>query len=279
MGIEDDIKLAELELKKLEIKQKQQDLDAKVRFNLASAAVLVTLIGGISAVAFQWVGLNISENDKQKAEVTAKSAFDFKGLELFIKEQAHLITCDSDESRGNVRLFQVLFGETVTRGFNEIVAHRIQKCVTESANSAADKAKNASKTSDQINAAADAARYAAAAQQASLLSSGIESVKTQYRVFIHINSVDDRAAAAALQAALIQKGYSAPGIENVSSAPDRYQVRFYYKEQEPDAKKLASVVESHLGLSSTSIQIPPPLELRYKSLPQKTMEIWFPRKS
>jgi len=84
MSVEDDIKLAELKLKNLEIELKQRDLASKARFNLASTAVLVTVIGGFSAVLFQGVGALISWNGKKKAEVTAKSDFDFKGLELLI---------------------------------------------------------------------------------------------------------------------------------------------------------------------------------------------------
>jgi hypothetical protein len=279
MSVEDEIKIAELKLKQLEIQQKEHELTAKTRFDLTRAAVLVTVIGGMSAVLFQGVGALTSWNEKKKAEVTAKSDFDFKGLELFIKEQGNLITCDQDESNRNLRLFQSLFSETVTRGFNEIVAYRSQKCVTQSANSATDRAKSASKSEAQVNAAADAARYAAVAQQAPLLSAGIEPGQARYRVFIHINSDTDRTAAATLQAALIKKGYSAPGIETVSTAPNRYQVRFYYKQQEPDAKTLALLAESVLGLGPSSIEIPPALERTFKSLPQGTLEFWFPRRT
>ncbi len=214
MSVEDEIKIAELKLKQLEIQQKEHEITAKTRFDLTRAAVLVTVIGGMSAVLFQGVGALTAWNEKKKAEVTAKSDFDFKGLELFIKEQGNLITCDQDESNRNLRLFQSLFSETVTRGFNEIVAYRSQKCVTQSANSATDRAKSASKSEAQVNAAADAARYAAVAQQAPLLSAGIEAGQARYRVFIHINSDTDRTAAATLQAAL--DGFN--GAKSISSS-------------------------------------------------------------
>ena len=150
---------------------------------------------------------------------------------------------------------------------------------TNSANSASDEAKKQSKTPDQINEAADKARYTAAAQRAPLLAPAVESDARRYRVFIHINSEADRAAAVRLQSALVQKGYSAPGIEFVSSAPSQFQVRYYYSEQAKDAKRLADIAQAELPLKSASIQVPPPLGDTYKSLPQGTMESWFPRRS
>ena len=200
-------------------------------------------------------------------------------LELFVKEQDHLITCDAEESNRNIRLFQALFSARVTSSFNEIVTYRSQKCVTQSANSAANRAKNAAQSPEQISAAADVARYTAAAQQSPLLAAATVSGPTPYRVVIHINSEADRAAAVALQGALVQKGFSAPGIELVSSAPNSYQVRYYYAGQLNDAKNVAVLATSQLGLTAGSIQIPAALENTYKALPKNTMEFWFPRRS
>jgi hypothetical protein len=213
MVIEDDIKAAELETRKLEILQRQKDLGEKRRFGLASAAVLVTILGGLAAVLFQGIGFLTSTQDKENAEIAAASDFDFKGLELFVKEQDHLITCDPDESARNLKLFNDLFSKRVTAGFSEVVAYRSQKCIAQSQNSGAAEAeaktKGAPLSTEEIAAAADVARYAAAALQASLLDASTAAnapARQKYRVFIQINSEADRIDAAALQAALNSKG-------------------------------------------------------------------------
>jgi hypothetical protein len=290
MSVEDDIKQAELDLKLLDIQQKQSELKKARHFDITRAAVVVTFIGSVAAVAFQTIGFYTSlnekakaETEKQQAEIRAeavrKAEFDFRGVELFLKEQSRLITCDRDESLRNLQPFQQLFTERVVNGFNEIAAYRGQKCVTDSENLATTKARNESKTEAQVRAAADAARYAATAQQAPLLAAGIDPHSKGNRVFIHINSEADRPAAAGLQAELARRGYSVPGIERVSSAPDNYQVRYYYTEQQQDASALAAIAEAKFGLPAKAIELPEPLDKKYKSLPSRTMEFWFPRRA
>jgi hypothetical protein len=67
MSIDEDIKTAELELKRIEIAERKSALAARGRFDLAGAAVWVTMIGGLSAVLFQDIGLKTSSLQRTQA--------------------------------------------------------------------------------------------------------------------------------------------------------------------------------------------------------------------
>jgi hypothetical protein len=65
----------------------------------------------------------------------------------------------------------------------------------------------------------------------------------------------------------------------VSSAPEKYEVRYYNKGEESDAGTLASIARSTLKLGSDPAAITiSSLEGKFKSLPKDTMEFWFPRR-
>jgi hypothetical protein len=276
-GAELKLKEAELKLKELEVELKQRELAEHRRFDLGRAAVIVTILGGIAAILFQSVGVWRASIEKSNAELRAASDFDFKGLELFIREQDHLITCDYDSSARNLNLFKSLFSEKITSGFNEIVSSKNNQCGTARGNTAAQEVKSKNGTLQDINAAADAARYDAIAQRSSLLA--VTQGSGPLRVFIHINSDSDRRDAVALQTALIQKGYSAPGIELVSTAPEHYELRPYHSTQIEEAKAVAAIATDQLRLNSSEVRISKPLDAAFKSLPQNTMEFWFPRRT
>lgn len=278
MSVEEDLKQAQLEAKQLEVEQRRKDLNAKPRLNLAGAAVLVTMLGGVSAVLFQGIGLLTAMNEKEAARAASRSEFDFKGLELFLKEQDRLFGCDPDESLRHLTLFQTLFSDQITDGFSGIIAYRTQICLAKSQNAAVAQASSTAGVLE-IGTAADNARYSAAAQQSALLDSTAGSSLEQYRVFIQIGDDADRATAAGLQAALTAAGYAAPGVDQVDAAPFNYQVRYYYKDQVEDARKLASVIASELALEGTGATIQLiSLEGRFGSLPKETMEFWFPKR-
>jgi hypothetical protein len=279
MSTEDPVKAAELRLKELEIELKQKELRGRARFDINRAAVFVTIVGGVAALIFQLLGVYIANTEKENAAIRATSDFDFKGVELFLKEKDQLITCDVDESLRNFQLFQRLFSTKITSAFQDIAASRTSKCATESGNKAADEALRRNEKPEQVAEAADRARYATIAQQSSLLAATKESDQSRLRVFIHINAEADRAAASMLQADLIRNGYAAPGIQMVSSAPSGLELRYYYKMQADQAGKLAALVAQILGTEPKGIKIAGPLETTFKSLPQQTMEFWFPRRS
>jgi hypothetical protein len=296
MSIEEDIKQAELHLKQLEIEQKQAELNSKsYRFGLSSAAVVITIVGGLSAIIFQALGIhqaNIQAATAEKdrgtalgvAQLQTQKDFDSKGVELFLRERERLITCDTEATTRNLKLFKGLFTEQITASFSEVVGYTNQTCATQAANAVAEKARRASKSEDQVKAAADSARYNTIEQRTATLGSLIAPVVSPQpsiardTVFIQINTEDDRPNARTLQAALIREGYSAPGIELASVAPSAYEVRYYYRVQQDEAAKLAAFAASVLRIDSASIKPVGPLESTYKSLPGKTMEFWFRRR-
>jgi hypothetical protein len=287
MSVDDDLKAAELELKRLEIQEKQRMARANANWDLARASVLVTVVAGVAAVLFQVLSFQIAQVDKRRADATAKSDkeraqiaatsdFNFRGVELFVKEHERLVTCDAEESRRNIALFRNLFSVEIMKAFDEIVAFSVQKCISDAANREGARAKTESKTPAQVTEAAEAARYQETAIQAAVLATSI-SQAPGYQIFIHITKDADRERATALQAELRSKGYSAPGVQKVSFAPERFQVRYYYQDQVNDAKMLRSIAAAQLGISTEDIQLPDALDKRYKSLPKRTMEFWFPR--
>jgi hypothetical protein len=278
MAIEDELKQSELEAKRLEILRLQKELNSKKRLDLAGAAVLVTILGGLSAVVFQGIGLRTALSQQETAHITARSEFDFKGLELFLREQDHLFGCDPDEALRNLTLFKTLFSEQITSGFSGIISYRTQNCLARLQNAAVLEAGDTA-TLLEVRAAADEARYSAAVQQSALLEPAAGSSESQHRVLIQIGSEADHAAASGLQAALVRAGYAAPGVELVAAAPFNYQVRYYYKDQAEDAQKLASFVTAELGLEASGGVRIIPLEGRYGSLPKGTMEFWFPNRN
>ena len=76
--------------------------------------------------------------------------------------------------------------------------------------------------------------------------------------------------------ALRSSSYSAPGVQKVQHAPSRFEVRYYRNSDADEAAKLSSKAAGLLGIPATDIAAPRSLEGRYKALPERTMEIWFP---
>lgn len=281
MAIEDELKQAELEAKRLEIRQREKELKSRQRLSLAGAAVVVTMLGGVSAVAFQGIGLWTALVDRGATAIRADKEFDFKGVELFITEHETIITCDWEANSRTVQLFNVLFAENVTNGIGEVVSYRRQECIAKSQNAAAQSAEAGGLDQEQIVERAEAARYeavAAAVLSVEPLVSAAESERArEYTVFIQINSEGDREDARRLQRALIESGYRAPGIELVATAPSSYEIRYYHGDQESDAEQLDSVTTTALNLSEGVIRLAS-LDGRFGSLPRGTMEFWFPKR-
>jgi hypothetical protein len=95
---------------------------------------------------------------------------------------------------------------------------------------------------------------------------------------VHIQFPENsREIALAIQAKLSALGYRAPGIEKVTKAPSRLQVRYYRPEQKSFAQNLALKLGKDLGLvSSLDSAI---LVTSAKQLPSGIMEIWLPQNS
>jgi hypothetical protein len=268
MSIDDELKAAELQSRKLEIAARQKELDAKPkRFDLSHAAVLVTVIGGLSAIAFQGLAAMSAETSKQTARAQAERDFDFKSLELLLTKKSDILFCeDPDRSARNIAMFKGLSAEMAT-AFQDYASSNSAKCV-------------AQQTASAPAANAEQTRYNAIAQQSTLIAAaaglgGGAKGNSQFQVWLQYPGGDEqKAAAVKVQQALQQAEYRAPGIEHVSTAPNRYEVRYYKDKDLQTATAIASVVQSALGLPQRPTVRS--LAATYKSLPDDIFEVWLP---
>jgi len=84
------------------------------------------------------------------------------------------------------------------------------------------------------------------------------------RVYIHIISEEQRKAATALQATLINENFQIPGIENVGKKgniyiPAKTEVRYYRIQEFADAQKIIAIIKSQnlaISLNETPQKIP-----------------------
>lgn len=80
-----------------------------------------------------------------------------------------------------------------------------------------------------------------------------------------------------VRASLQTLGYRVPGIDEVSNAPDRFEVRYYREEQETRANDLAKQLAQALGEPAGS-PTAKMLQSR-RQLPGGVLEVWLPQRS
>lgn len=99
---------------------------------------------------------------------------------------------------------------------------------------------------------------------------------SDFRVYVQYAASDQDIGLLA-QSALIDLGYSVPGIEKVGKVPSRLQVRYYRPEQKSHAGELAGKIGKMLGLPASADNAI--LVISRKQLPRGILELWLPHKA
>ncbi len=130
---------------------------------------------------------------------------------------------------------------------------------------------------EKLGSAVASAFYASNPKQAQKtleesLNSNPEAV-VRPRIFIHIRSASQRAAARPVANTFRQNGYIVPGIQIlVETGPDETQVRYFHPADESEAQK----VLDQLAASGVKNMAPKPnLIPGHNDLRQRQYEIWF----
>jgi hypothetical protein len=238
----------------------------------------LTLSIGVAAAAVTLIVQVGSYFTERQATATAKAQssneWDFRAVELFVKEQDKLTSCDADNNARHLKLFTDLFSQRITGAIRQVGEGQVATCLAQATGKGQQQAQDEKLNPDQQAKAAETARTLALIQQAPLLDAATSGSATAYTVFIQIPDEDRRVEGNDLQRALAGTGYSAPGVERVKVAPRQPEVRFYREAQRGDAQKLAGQIQQLLKLPA-----PPAVRLLggdRKGLPARVMEFWFP---
>jgi hypothetical protein len=273
--------------RELKLKEDQFEYD-KTRSPFANIAVIVTIIIGLSGVGFQglsaWSAHSAAvqaQADKDTAKINADAAskkadaqalldHNENGLNLFFAASEKLLTCDDKMTEAQVGMFEAIYPD-LTKEIGAAVDARRSGCAAAAANAAAQQAQQAKVPQAEVLAAALAARYNTLQQLATNAPAAATSALPT--VYIQFESEDDRPAAIALQAALLRKGYGAPGIQKVSVAPNNSQVRYYHQDQKGMAQTAAIFIGAQLHMANPPATAPVGGQ---RDLPSGVIEFWFP---
>jgi hypothetical protein len=262
--------------REVKVKELGQALDQekfdfeKKKLPLANAAVVVTMIGGLATVGFKAFEAVTARADRDKAAIVAQQDRDDKGFSLFMSTQDKIITCDSQMTDAQVGLFLKEYPHLAPQ-FQKAADVKRARCSADAANAAAADAQARHAPRGQVEEVADAARYASIVRLTPPTISVLPATQLP-TVYIQFSGESQRASALALQTALKAKGYSAPGIQKVVSAPKQAQVRYYHPEQKKIASDAAGVIANALKTNIPTL-LPVP---GVKNLPQGIIEYWFP---
>lgn len=245
---------------------------------LARLPIIVTMIGGISAVLFQFIGLGTSSNQRKAAayelrakQIAEKSDHDIRALEFFTKNSNTLVRCGG-KAASNAEVLLGL-GNYMTPEGRILLKSALDGALSECKSQPGTPSTKGAPANKEQEAAkyAETERLAPLFDASAALAEGTNQLPT---IFIHYAAEADRDKAAALQGVLRGLNYSAPGIEKVSAAPKKLQIRFYKDKQRPQAQQLADKLRASLGVEPMLRS----LERDYPNLPSSggVMEIWFP---
>lgn len=111
---------------------------------------------------------------------------------------------------------------------------------------------------------------------AALPSSSARRVEDgKYRVLIQISDEADRGLAQTIEAALREKGNTAPTIDLVPVRVEKPELRYFRESQAADAQKLADEIEQTLTAAGAPAEVTPSFVGR-SGLPPGVMELWLP---
>jgi len=304
--LEVDLKVEELAFKKSQderdfaVKKEQSERELtlkehqfeheKTKSPFANVAVIVTIIIGLSGIGFQglsaWSAHSAAvqaQADKDTAKINANAAskkadaqarldHDENGLKLFLAASEKLLNCDYKMTDAQVGMFEAIYPD-LTKDIGAAVDARRSGCAAAAANAAAQLAEHAKAPQAEVLAVALTARYDAL--QRLSMNASAAATSALPTVYIQFESEDDRPAAIALQAALLQKGYGAPGIQKVSAAPNNPQVRYYNDDQKGLAQTAASFIGAQLHMPKPPATAPVGGR---RDLPTGVIEFWFPHR-
>lgn len=267
----------ELEARKFSLQQR--DL-------LARLPIAITAIAGVTAILFQCVGgvTAYYQRDAAASELEAKKLsqradYDLRALDFLVKNSDGLIGCQdaSGADADAVASLGEFMSEPGRRVLQRAINRAALKCATDKQSQAATPTKGDGAAPTVDVAKVREARYSEIERQASVLqaSTALTTSGPQLpTVFLHYAQDADRDRAAELQMELAGLGYKAPGVQHVSVAPRRMQIRYYKDDQRALAEALAAAVTKQLRLTA-----PPELQSLQRSfpkLPRDVLEIWFP---
>jgi hypothetical protein len=235
--------------------------------------VVITAIAGASAILFQGLGTWGVAIERSAQAQRAERDFDFKGLELFINRRGELVSCNPEVMQKNLDAFTLVLSERVKPALDSLVEGGVRNCAADAqtlASTAAPATVGSGTAQDQT------AYYGALQRQAGVLAATAASGSGNegYRVFLQYQDPADLGRAASVRAKLQADRYSAPGIQRVSVAPSRHEVRYYRDEDAAAAAKVAKLVADTLKLGSVPATVS--LQKLYPNLPGRSIEVWFP---
>ncbi len=232
---------------------------------LGNAAVMITIVGGVSAILFQAAGVVTAQINLETAKQQATNDWDFRGLELFVHDEDKLVSCDGAETAAEVSLFQSMFPRLLDE-LKRVASAKAQACIAQQGDAAA-----AATKGPGAAGASDQARYAALASFAPALSSAPSARPT---VYIQISDEAERPDAVRLQQALAAQGYAAPGVQRVATSPSEAQLRYYHDDQTStdQANTAAAQIAAILHTPKPQVLVVPG---HYSNLPYGIVEYWF----
>lgn len=253
--------------RKFALKKRQLEYDIG-KEKVTNPAVLITFIAGLAAITVQIASLFTSwinsRNEMSKTEYDQK----FRGLELFIKNEDTIITCNINKTSRNLEIFQKLYPEFSDQ-FSSIAREKAPECAAIKNNETV--IPSASEKNNKQDA--QAAFYKTLAQQTSVIPQPSTSDPAHPTIYLQISDESQRVDAQNLQMTLSALEYKIPGIQRVNAAPNVAQVRYYYSGQR-DVSKLVAKQIAHI-LSSPVPEVDP-VPGKYGTLPTGVIEYWFP---
>lgn len=227
---------------------------------------LVTLMVGLIAGMFSYVqqqnAIQATERARIEAQAKDEREWGFKVIEMyFSKREIFDLTENPKQAATNLRVLAAV-APTVVQGVLKAELSRIPPP------SVAD-------DSNRLES------LAAAAGVQDALANARQSRQTPASSFkpsdftIYVQYPDgDRDTAVKTQSILVNLGYRVPGIEQVSKAPSRLQVRYYRPDQRSYAEELATELGKGLNLVASPDNAI--LVTSSKELPSGILEVWLP---
>lgn len=231
---------------------------------------LATIVVGFVAAVFGYVEhhktLEATERTRIETRAEDEREWGVKVVEMYFnKRELFDLTRNPDQAAVNLRVLYAVAPTVVQSVFD-----------TEQARIPAPVAESEGNDNQRLQSLAAVAQIQSAIKSAKgeALLSATEMKPSDFLVYIQYAG-DSRDLAVQAQKSLQDRGFRAPGIEQVRKVPSRLQIRYYRPEQKDFAGNLATKLGKTLGLQATADNA---IEVKSKKeLPSGILELWLPQ--